>query len=224
MTLVSGSWQYDLKTSVLPDPAGTYTVTVTVPETGQTVTGHACDCVPEDDGSTGAGRLARPRRRVTTGGPGGSRPLGAAHCPRRPSAQAAGVSGKGDVGVRHVDAAGRGVAEHRRERRPSALVGAGSCWCSPAPPRCGCAGPRSRPSRPSPVLLPRSTSRPPSARSTRAAADPGRPASGSSTTTSTSPPHAARRRSASDATSCSGNDRGSTNCIRAPQAAARSSR
>jgi hypothetical protein len=39
MTLVSGSWQYDLKTSVLPDPAGTYTVTVTVPETGQTVTG-----------------------------------------------------------------------------------------------------------------------------------------------------------------------------------------
>jgi uncharacterized protein len=39
MTLVSGSWQYDLKTSVLPDPSGTYTVTVTVPETGQTVTG-----------------------------------------------------------------------------------------------------------------------------------------------------------------------------------------
>ena len=39
MALVSGTWQYDLKTSVLPDPAGTYTVTVTVPETGQTVTG-----------------------------------------------------------------------------------------------------------------------------------------------------------------------------------------
>ena len=39
MALVSGTWQYDLKTSVLPDPAGTYIVTVTVPETGQTVTG-----------------------------------------------------------------------------------------------------------------------------------------------------------------------------------------
>ena len=39
MALVSGTWQYDLKTSVLPDPVGTYTVTVTVPETGQTVTG-----------------------------------------------------------------------------------------------------------------------------------------------------------------------------------------
>ena len=39
MALVSGTWQYDLKTSVLPDPAGTYIVTVTVPETGQTVSG-----------------------------------------------------------------------------------------------------------------------------------------------------------------------------------------
>jgi predicted extracellular nuclease len=39
MVLVSGTWQYDLKTSVLPDPAGTYTVTVTVPETSQTVSG-----------------------------------------------------------------------------------------------------------------------------------------------------------------------------------------
>jgi len=36
---VAGAWQYDLKTSRLPDPAGTYTVTVTLPETGQTVTG-----------------------------------------------------------------------------------------------------------------------------------------------------------------------------------------
>ena len=38
-TFVSDKWQYDLKTSRLPDPDGTYTVTVTVPETGQTVTG-----------------------------------------------------------------------------------------------------------------------------------------------------------------------------------------
>ena len=36
---VAGAWQYDLKTSRLPDPTGTYTVTVTLPETGQTVTG-----------------------------------------------------------------------------------------------------------------------------------------------------------------------------------------
>ena len=39
LTFVDGQWQYDLKTSRLPDPSGTYTVTVTVPETGQTVTG-----------------------------------------------------------------------------------------------------------------------------------------------------------------------------------------
>jgi len=39
MALVSGAWQYDLKTSTLPNPSGTYTVTVTVPETGQTETG-----------------------------------------------------------------------------------------------------------------------------------------------------------------------------------------
>ena len=39
MAFVSGNWQYDLKTSLLPDPAGTYRVTVTVPTTGQTVTG-----------------------------------------------------------------------------------------------------------------------------------------------------------------------------------------
>jgi len=38
MALVSGAWQYDLKTSTLPNPSGTYTVTVTVPETGQTET------------------------------------------------------------------------------------------------------------------------------------------------------------------------------------------
>ena len=39
MAFTNGAWQYDLKTSRLPDPTGTYTVTVTVPETGQTVTG-----------------------------------------------------------------------------------------------------------------------------------------------------------------------------------------
>jgi hypothetical protein len=38
-TFVLDKWQYDVKTSLLPDPTGTYTVTVTVPETGQTVTG-----------------------------------------------------------------------------------------------------------------------------------------------------------------------------------------
>jgi hypothetical protein len=39
MVFVTDKWQYDLKTSLLPNPAGTYTVTVTVPDTGQTVTG-----------------------------------------------------------------------------------------------------------------------------------------------------------------------------------------
>ncbi|HET7822425.1 MAG TPA: ExeM/NucH family extracellular endonuclease [Ornithinibacter sp.] len=39
MTFTDGKWQYDLKTSHLPNPTGTYTVTVTVPKTGQTVTG-----------------------------------------------------------------------------------------------------------------------------------------------------------------------------------------
>jgi hypothetical protein len=39
MAFADGQWQFDLKTSKLPDPSGTYTVTVTVPETGQTVTG-----------------------------------------------------------------------------------------------------------------------------------------------------------------------------------------
>ena len=39
MAFVSGKWQYDLQTSQLPDDNGTYTVTVTVPQTGQTVTG-----------------------------------------------------------------------------------------------------------------------------------------------------------------------------------------
>jgi uncharacterized protein len=39
MAFTDGKWQYDLKTSQLPNPTGTYTVTVTVPKTGQTVTG-----------------------------------------------------------------------------------------------------------------------------------------------------------------------------------------
>ena len=37
-TLVKGEWKYELRPAL---PAGTYTVTVTVPETGQTDTGHA---------------------------------------------------------------------------------------------------------------------------------------------------------------------------------------
>jgi len=39
MAFDDGQWQLDLRTSQLPDPSGTYTVTVTVPETGQQVTG-----------------------------------------------------------------------------------------------------------------------------------------------------------------------------------------
>jgi hypothetical protein len=39
MAFTAGQWQYDLKTSRLPDTTGSYTVTVTVPQTGQTVTG-----------------------------------------------------------------------------------------------------------------------------------------------------------------------------------------
>lgn len=37
-TLVKGEWKYELATRSLPHPSGTYTVTVTVPETGQTDT------------------------------------------------------------------------------------------------------------------------------------------------------------------------------------------
>ena len=36
---VDGHWEYLVRTNRLPDPRGTYTVTVLVPETGQTVTG-----------------------------------------------------------------------------------------------------------------------------------------------------------------------------------------
>jgi uncharacterized protein len=36
---VDGHWEFLLRTGTLPDPRGTYTVTVLVPETGQTVTG-----------------------------------------------------------------------------------------------------------------------------------------------------------------------------------------
>ncbi|MFQ6170899.1 ExeM/NucH family extracellular endonuclease [Oryzobacter sp. R7] len=35
-SLVKGEWKYELNTRTLPNPTGTYTVTVTVPETGQT--------------------------------------------------------------------------------------------------------------------------------------------------------------------------------------------
>lgn len=38
-TFVDGHWEFLVRTNRLPDPQGTYTVTVLVPETGQTVTG-----------------------------------------------------------------------------------------------------------------------------------------------------------------------------------------
>ena len=38
-TFVDGHWEFLVRTGTLPDPRGSYTVTVLVPETGQTVTG-----------------------------------------------------------------------------------------------------------------------------------------------------------------------------------------
>ena len=38
-TFVDGHWEFLVRTGSLPDPRGSYTVTVLVPETGQTVTG-----------------------------------------------------------------------------------------------------------------------------------------------------------------------------------------